>query len=57
MIMVLFALYFLILEFLKMKFVDYRTKSDVSIFLMIIFHFLNLITFTLNFVERNNAPD
>jgi hypothetical protein len=56
-IMVFFALYFLILEYLKMKFVEYRTSSDVSIYLMIIFHFLNLITFVLDKVELKNVAD
>jgi hypothetical protein len=55
--MVFFALYFLIIEFLKMKFVEYRTSSDVSIYLMIIFHFLNLITFVLNYAEVKNIAD
>lgn len=55
--MVLFALYFLILEFLKMRFVEYRTKSDVSIYLMITFHILNLTTFMLNFVEGKKVAD
>ena len=56
-LMVLFALYFLIIEFLKMRFVEYRTKSDVSIYLMISFHLLNLTTFALNFVEGKKVAD
>ena len=48
-IMVILAIYFLILEYLKMRFVNYRTKGDLSIYLMIIFHLMNLATFTLNF--------
>ncbi len=50
-LMAVFAVYFLIIEYLKMRFVDNRTKSDVSIYLMITFHLLNLITFILNFTE------
>jgi hypothetical protein len=55
--MVAFALYFLILEFLKMRFVNYRTSSDISIYLMIFFHLLNLATFTLNYTEGNKVMD
>ena len=55
--MVLFAVYFLIIEFLKMKFVEYRTKSDVSIYLMIFFHLLNLITYILDIVEVKDITD
>ena len=56
-LMVLFAVYFLVIEFLKMRFVEYRTKSDVSIYLMIFFHFLNLITYILDIVEVKDITD
>ena len=56
-LMVVFAIYFLIIEYLKMKFVNYRTRSDVSIYLMITFHFLNLITFILNRTEGKKVAD
>ena len=56
-IMVAFAFYFLILEFLKMRFVSYRTSSDVSIYLMVLFHLLNLTTYALNFVEGSKVAD
>jgi hypothetical protein len=55
--MIALALYFLILEFLKMSFVKYRTSSDISIYPMIFFHFLNLTTFALNKAELNNSMD
>jgi hypothetical protein len=55
--MIALALYFLILEFLKMRFVNYRTSSDISIYLMIFFHLLNLTTFALNKAELNNSMD
>jgi hypothetical protein len=49
--MCLFALYFLALEFLKMKAVEYRTKNDYSIYLMVVFHLINIGTFLLNLIE------
>ncbi len=55
--MVALALYFLILEFLKMRFVNYRTSYDVSIYLMVLFHLLNLTTFAVNFVEGKKLAD
>jgi hypothetical protein len=56
-LMLFFAIYFLIIEYLKMKFVEYRTSSDVSIYLMITFHFLNIITFLLDKVELKKVAD
>jgi hypothetical protein len=56
-VMVALALYFLILEFLKMRFVNYRTSYDVSIYLMVLFHLLNLTTFAVNFVEGKKLAD
>lgn len=55
--MVLFAVYYLVIEYLKMRFVEYRTKSDISIYLMILFHLLNITTFALNFVEGKKVAD
>jgi hypothetical protein len=55
--MVFFALYFLVIEYLKMRFVEYKTKSDISIYLMISFHLLNLITYILNIEEKKTITD
>jgi hypothetical protein len=56
--MCLFALYFLILEFLKMKAVEYRTKNDYSIYLMVVFHLINMVTYLLNLIEsKDNAAE
>jgi hypothetical protein len=40
-----------------MRFVNYRTSSDISIYLMISFHLLNLTTFALNYVEGKKVMD
>lgn len=50
-IMVILGVYFLLLEFLKMKFVNFRTATDYSVYLMVLFHVLILTTFALNFLE------
>ena len=56
-IMVILGVYFLLLEFLKMKFVNFRTATDYSVYLMVLFHVLILTTFALNFVEGKKIAD